>query len=123
MTIDLPPSPIETAVEEIEEAVEEAVEEIKEVVEEVAPTDGVKLDPECLNEIVTKTADKVYDKLKVLVTDVIQSMDDAAEIAAATAPEPAAEQTIETEPTEEEKQDIKPKSGHKLFRKPLKKEE
>lgn len=122
MSIDsaeLPPSPIEEAVEEIEEAVEEAVEEIKEV---VSTSEGVKLDQACLDEIVEKTADKVYDKMKAFVGDLVESIQDAEEIALATAPTepPPTEAPTETEPVEENEPDVKPKTGHRLFHRPLK---
>lgn len=122
MTLSLPPSPLEKATEEIQEKIDEAVEEIR---EEVSTTDGVTIDPKCVDEIVSKVTDSLYDKVKVLITELMEAIDDAEEIAAATVetppsnPEPASAATTTEEPPED---DVRPRNSHRLFRRPLKKD-
>lgn len=117
MTEQMPPSPIES----LEETVEEAVEEIKDAVEEAVTE--LHLSDSDKSEI----ADMVYQKVNKLIHDIVEAAEDAAEILTDTAlseappaEAPAAEEPAATE--EEAEEDVKPKQGHKLFKKPFKKD-
>jgi methyl-accepting chemotaxis protein len=119
MPDDLPSLATNTDVAEVADAIDEAIEAVEESVEEVKDiVEGIDLD-----SLASKIADAVYDKTRKLVADLMEATEDAAAIVdeVLTETAPATEEAT-PEPDEEDEEDVKPKTGHPMFKKPLKKE-
>jgi hypothetical protein len=114
---------VASPVSEIENAVAESTTEIKEAIVEAEAKEEQDWD-KLVDRIAKASAGEIYDKIKKLITDLLDATEDAAEMAAADmeAATPV-EETPAAEATEEEKEeDVAPKRSHPLFRKPMKKD-
>ena len=120
MEVEVAASPVE----EIKQEIAEAVQEIEEHVDKAEEYEELHLS----DEDVRKVVDAVYDKTKKLITDLLDAVEDAAEIAAESIEAPIAEAEAEA-PVEEANaeeapaEDVKPRRSHPLFRKPMKRED
>lgn len=109
--------PDTSAIDDAADKVEEAADKVEEAVEQITDSGGVVIDDACIEKI----ADRVYDKIKQLSTEMVTAAQDVEEMVS----ESVAAKADEVTPPEDivdEGEEVAPRRSHKLFARPGRKD-